>query len=348
MTSNSIRSPLGITRRRLGTGLAAIAAAAALPGALITPARAQAPLDPWKVLADISVDARKLGLAVPVVSSAGPGSGDYRDILPAAVDFIDKLGEAIAKSKLPAAQTAPLQQRASDLLRAVHKSEKAPRQKAGYDRPRNGVLSMLATPAYADDQARLAKFKQYHDSYLQLYDTCTVRSDDRAQVDWYMGKLTSDAYRARYEAVGNAMCVPWYFIGIVHALEASFDFNGHLHNGDPLSERTSDVPANRPPIWLPPSDWESSARDALEFEGFTNQLDWSLAHTLFRYEAYNGFRSREQHSINTPYLWSFSNHYSSGKFVSDGVWSSSAVSKQCGAGVLLHELEAKRLISFTA
>ena len=348
MTPTNISSLPSVSRRQLSTGMVAALAVAALPNSFVASASAQAPLDPWKILADISTDARKLGHAVPVITSAGPGSADYRDILPAAVDFIDKLGEAVAKSKLPEAQIKPLQTRASDLLRAIHKAEKSPRQKAEYGPPRNGVLSMLATPAYAEDQARLAKFKQYHDGYLQLYDTCSVRSSDRAQVDWYMSKLTSDAYRQRYEAVGNAMCVPWYFVGIVHALEASFDFNGHLHNGDLLSERTTDVPANRPPIWLPPSDWESSARDALEFEGFTDQLDWSLAHTLFRYEAYNGFRSRELHGINSPYLWSFSNHYSSGKFVADGVWSSSAVSKQCGAGVLLRELENKKFIGFTA
>ena len=163
-----------------------------------------------------------------------------------------------------------------------------------------------------------------------------------------MSKLTNAKYRARYEAVANEVCVPWYFIGIVHALEASLNFEGHLHNGDPLSDQTVQVPAGRPPQWGPPSDWESSAKDAMQYEGFTNQTDWSLAHTLFRYEAYNGFRSRELHDINTPYLWSFSNHYDSGKFVADGVWSDDAVSKQCGAGVLLREMVSKGLVSFTA
>jgi lysozyme family protein len=56
---------------------------------------------------------------------------------------------------------------------------------------------------------------------------------------------------------------------------------------------------------------------------------------LYRWEAYNGFRSRTLHNINTPYLWSFSNHYSKGKFVADNVWDGNAVSKQCGAAVML-------------
>ena len=82
--------------------------------------------------------------------------------------------------------------------------------------------------------------------------------------------------------------MPWYFIGIIHALEASFNFNGHLHNGDyPLSKRTVSVPANRPEVWNPPSDWESSAEDAIKYEGFVGQKDWGLERVLYRWETYN-------------------------------------------------------------
>ncbi len=40
----------------------------------------------------------------------------------------------------------------------------------------------------------------------------------------------------------------------------------------------------------------------------------------------------------SPYLWSFSTHYQCGKYVADGRWSETAVSKQCGAAVLLRRL----------
>jgi lysozyme family protein len=56
---------------------------------------------------------------------------------------------------------------------------------------------------------------------------------------------------------------------------------------------------------------------------------------LYRWEAYNGWRSRLLYKINTPYLWSFSNHYTRGKFVADNVWDGNAVSQQCGAAVML-------------
>jgi peptidoglycan hydrolase-like protein with peptidoglycan-binding domain len=43
--------------------------------------------------------------------------------------------------------------------------------------------------------------------------------------------------------------------------------------------------------------------------------------------------------VKSPYLWSFSNHYTKGKYVGDGRWSETAVSQQCGAMVLLKRLQ---------
>jgi lysozyme family protein len=133
--------------------------------------------------------------------------------------------------------------------------------------------------------------------------------------------------------------VPWFFIAVTHALESSFNFRAHLHNGDfPLSSRTRQVPAGRPLKWLPPSDWESSAVDALRLMGFAGQGDWSLERTLYRLEAYNGFGYRRI-GVPTPYLWSFSQHYDRGKFVADGKFSRTARSQQCGAAVMLKLLD---------
>jgi hypothetical protein len=48
----------------------------------------------------------------------------------------------------------------------------------------------------------------------------------------------------------------------------------------------------------------------------------------------------------TPYLRSFSNHYLSGKYVADGTWSDTAVSKQCGAAVLLRQMAENGQVEF--
>ena len=185
----------------------------------------------------------------------------------------------------------------------------------------------------------LSKAKDYaslQDEYGRLYRKLSVRTVRSESIDWHLAMIRKS--KARYENVGQQTGVPWYFIAVTHGLEASFNFRAHLHNGDfPLSSRTRQVPAGRPTKWLPPSDWESSARDALRLLGFTGQKDWSLERTLYRLEAYNGFGYRN-YGVPTPYLWSFSNHYDRGKYVADGKFSTTARSQQCGAAVMLKML----------
>lgn len=173
------------------------------------------------------------------------------------------------------------------------------------------------------------------DDYLELWDSCRIEPPRAGEVAWYRARLLRG--RPRYEEVAAATGAPWWFIGIVHALEASFNFDGHLHNGDPLSARTKQVPRGRPSRWNPPTDWSSSAIDAIAYAGNAGIGEWDVANALFRFERYNGFGYRPR-GIPSPYLWSFSNHYKMGKFVADGQFSPTAVSRQCGAAVMLKAL----------
>jgi hypothetical protein len=82
-------------------------------------------------------------------------------------------------------------------------------------------------------------------------------------------------------------------------------------------------------------------------KGLGAGTDWSLAGTLYQVERYNGWGYRLYHQhVLSPYLWSFSNHYISGKYVADGTWSDTAVSKQCGAAVLLRRMTETGQIEF--
>jgi lysozyme family protein len=72
-------------------------------------------------------------------------------------------------------------------------------------------------------------------------------------------------------------------------------------------------------------------------KGYDKQKDWSLEWMLYRWETYNGF-GYHWRNTKTPYLWSFSNHYVKGKYVSDGRWDPNYVSQQCGAAITLKAL----------
>jgi hypothetical protein len=75
--------------------------------------------------------------------------------------------------------------------------------------------------------------------------------------------------------------------------------------------------------------------------------DWSVAGTLYQLERYNGWGYRLYHrDVLSPYLWSYSCHYSCGKYVADGKWSATAVSKQIGAAVLLRRMLDRAIIAF--
>ncbi|WP_343302941.1 hypothetical protein AAHN97_15430 [Chitinophaga niabensis] len=139
--------------------------------------------------------------------------------------------------------------------------------------------------------------------------------------------------------------IPWFFIACVHYLECSFNFSKHLHNGDPLTGYTVQVPAGRPKVGHPPPfTFEESAVDALKFMKFDKVRQWTLPFILRKLEAYNGFGYFKYKKINSPYLWSFSGHYTKGKYVKDGKFDKDAVSQQMGSAVILKRMEERGLI----
>ena len=157
----------------------------------------------------------------------------------------------------------------------------------------------------------------------------------------------------RYRALEATTGVPWWFIGAVHLMECSCNFKQHIHNGDPLTARTVQVPAGRPVSGDPPFTWEASANDAFELHGWLldhvrrlpdGTPDWTIPTVLWRLEAWNGFGYRSHHGIRSPYLWAGSNLEEPGRYTSDGVWDADAWSKQIGAAVILKERVGRGLI----
>jgi len=179
--------------------------------------------------------------------------------------------------------------------------------------------------------------------YRKLFDSCVINSSKIDLVNGIKGRMLSN--KDRYEAVAEGLKIPWQFVGIIHNMEASMSFNCHLHNGDPLSGRTVHVPAGRPLGGRPPFTWEDSATDALKLRGIDQCKDWTIEGMLYQIEGYNGWGYRLHHpEVLSPYLWSFSNHYTMGKYIADGTWSETAISNQCGAAVLLKGLDYQRCL----
>lgn len=188
-------------------------------------------------------------------------------------------------------------------------------------------------------------FASLRAEYAQLWSSMVVTRTKVPAADAICQRIVSN--RRKYEAVQQATNVPWFVVAVIHSLESGLNFGTHLHNGDPLTRRTTHVPAGRPAEGNPPFTWEYSAADALRMKAFDKNTDWSPERIAYLLESYNGWGYRMYHpGTLSPYLWSFSNHYRSGKYVADGKWDQAAVSQQCGAMVLLKRLEAAGVISF--
>lgn len=179
-------------------------------------------------------------------------------------------------------------------------------------------------------------FEDLHGNYTQLWDSMQERPEWTNRITQATAGIESN--KTIYKIVEDMTGVPWFAVGILHQMESTRNFQTHLHNGDPLTDYTVNVPAGRPFSGRPPFTWVESAVDAVRYRKLDRAPLVTVEALAYAFEGYNGFRSRTEHNINTPYLWSGSQHYIKGKFVRDNVWDSDAVSAQVGCMLILRRL----------
>lgn len=197
------------------------------------------------------------------------------------------------------------------------------------------------------------RFSDIKSDYAALWGSCLVRPERLADVDSAVRQILQN--RRRYEECQRQSGVWWPVIACIHSLEASFSFQGHLHNGDSLARRTVQVPAGRPERGNPPFTWEESAADALAMKRWILQEVGDLntpEECLYFLEIYNGLGYRQGAGQATtpparsPYLWSMTSNYVKGKYIADGRFDRNAVSEQVGAAAILKRLAQQGVIGF--
>ncbi len=174
--------------------------------------------------------------------------------------------------------------------------------------------------------------------YRRLYKHCEIKSEIFDEIDDLVARILEG--RRRYEEVVETLSLPWYLVAVIHTMESGLDFEMHLHNGDSLAHRTIHIPAGRPRQGEPPFSWEESAVDALRLRNLGRVKEWMLPRVLYELEGYNGWGYRLYHPhVLSPYLWSGSHCYTSGKYTADGRWSDTARSRQIGAALIIRRLD---------
>jgi lysozyme family protein len=165
--------------------------------------------------------------------------------------------------------------------------------------------------------------------------------DDLVPTPSRMPELTKIAQRAldhktSYQAVAKTVWgTPdyWYVVALIDQMEGGGGANTYLGNGQSLSRPTTEVPAGRGPF----ASFHDGAVDALHLDGLDKIKDWSAASLGYHLEGYNGWGYLSK-PIVSPYIASWSNLYTRGKYVADHVYDPNAVSQQPGALTILKVL----------
>jgi lysozyme family protein len=158
-------------------------------------------------------------------------------------------------------------------------------------------------------------------------------------------RLAAPAAKARYQTVEKTTGVPWFFIAVVHEREASQNWNTQLGQGDPLNRVSVHDPKGEGPF----KTWEAGAIVALHDYPYADRnKDWTVGPFLTLLEQYNGLGYFER-GIPSPYVWSGTDQYHSGKFTRDGEFSAHTVDVQDGcAGLLLAMMKIDPSVKFAS
>jgi lysozyme family protein/peptidoglycan hydrolase-like protein with peptidoglycan-binding domain len=184
-----------------------------------------------------------------------------------------------------------------------------------------------------------ASFQQYRDEYEQNWNNLRARDERSGDIRREARRLFEG--KQTYQEVERRSGVPWWFVGLCHYRESSFDFDTYLGNGQPLNRRTTIVPKGRGPF-TGPTAFVDGAVDALRIQKFVGAQDWGIARVLYRLEGFNGYGYHSR-GVNSPYLYGGSTVYGppenrGGKFVRDHVFDAHTVDRQLGTAVILKEL----------
>lgn len=200
------------------------------------------------------------------------------------------------------------------------------------------AVLLMARPMPVPKRPEVKKEPSTRPHHATLWETSKIKTSWKGRVDMTHKRIL--ASKSRYVKAEKATGVPWQVIASLHNMESTGSFRKHLHEGSSLSRRTRWVPKGRPKVGKPPFSWDESAYDALYRLKRMDRYNWKdTGETLYQMEKYNGLGYLKYHkNVNSPYLWSGTNHYTKGKYVSDGKWSNSAVSSQVGCVPILKRL----------
>jgi lysozyme family protein len=181
--------------------------------------------------------------------------------------------------------------------------------------------------------------------YTSLLASVRVRPECQHEVDQVVARLLGFQSAGKYGEVSVTTGVPEAWMAASFEREGSSNFLCSPAQGDRWDRVSVNVPRGRGPF----SNWADAAKDAYHLDGLDaiGASNWTIERACFEGELFNGFGYRDYHRMHSPYLWGATNIQQPGKYVRDGVFSSTEMDPQIGiVPIMIGMVRARPALAF--
>jgi lysozyme family protein len=182
----------------------------------------------------------------------------------------------------------------------------------------------------------MAEFGASSKGYGALWDSCKTIATE-VEPAKHIAAMILKRIPTQYEPLEKTTGVPAFWTGCIDKRESDMNPARNIAQGDRWDRVSTHVPKGMGPF----TSWSEAATAAYKLPA--HKLDkvqrWSVERMLYEAEKWNGF-GYLRHGTNSPYVWGWTNHQQPGKYIADGVWSSTAWDSQPGVAAMLQALAA--------
>jgi lysozyme family protein len=163
--------------------------------------------------------------------------------------------------------------------------------------------------------------------YTRLLSAMVIDAKREAELESRARIIIARAADENWQLVTAATGMPKIWGMASFERESGSDYARSPAQGDPWRHVSTHVPKGLGPY----KSWAAAAIAAYRIDHLDHvgAANWTWARACYEGELFNGFGYRA-HGIHTPYLWSWSNIYTRGKFVADGAFDAGEKDQQCG------------------
>jgi RHS repeat-associated protein len=184
----------------------------------------------------------------------------------------------------------------------------------------------------------------YHNSALYKWEVDLIAKINVIDVEKFSWDIKNfkkiyNKNKAIYEEISKKTGLPPELIATIHYRESGCDFKTYLHNGDPLGKPTTHVPVGKNfNNFIDAAVDALSDKNSLRIKYKLTSDSKDMAAMMAFAESYNGLGYYKNGRVSA-YVYSGTNIYETGKYVSDGRFDLAVIDRQPGIYMLINSLK---------